>query len=444
MRTHTIAWNNIYEKIEKFYYRWVYDFEALRSIITISCGGCGNTFPADLLLGTTTIREMGGVVAVTTSPDQMKFIVKLSDIEQGDWRCPQCQHSEVQCSWVGPSTEAYRFDNFIEGGAPVRSHLLPPSEEGWSFLVSAKGNELEEYSPMAFSPVSDILAMSGYFSVCLWDPISGQKQELSYDQEDGYCGRVQILFTPNGEKIALVGLGFKKGTGEETTWTRVWNLCPRIHIWHKSWAGAPTSSAISPDSTILAIGNNNGSVHLLDIENGLFVKQIKNAHSKPVSGILFSSDRRHIFTCGEDGLRMWDYGFSTPYTLTYQPVHRITSIPNRDLILIQGETTNSIWEIGSTKPIKEYEFPEFGGLGELSHDVSPSFSPDGHFLAFGSTDVTLLDIDRNQVIDRVDLGDQDERADFVLFSANGGFLALYGQFSGDICIWRVGSQNRNK
>jgi WD40 repeat protein len=431
-----VPWNEIHGKLASFYYRWLYDYEALRSRIAARCDGCGQEFPADLILQMPTLGLIGGNLILTDRSPTWHAMMPLSELDPKVWRCPQCQSPGLACGWIGPDSERYRFRSFLHGAGVNPADLLGPSQDDWRFLGLRESEGFSpSQQPLAFSPTADVIGIPGYFSLGLWDPISGHTINLEYDESDRYCDVVRILYGPGGEQIAVVGCGFEGETTVHTTWVRLWR--ERVHQWHQRWlSGWPRSADVSPDGRVLAIGTEDGSVCLLNLDDGSFVAEQRAAHTKAVLSVSFSPSGRRIFTCGEDGLRAWNPELADATILTQEAVHQVIRIPVKGTALTLGENTNSYWDMDTAKLVRQHDSLEWPTLLGFTDRVAAT--PDGRTLAWNAGSLQLWDIDLDSRACAVDLKEQGEDAEVRAFSSGGGLLALAHSFAGHTLVWSVG------
>ncbi len=151
---------------------------------------------------------------------------------------------------------------------------------------------------VAFSPDGSSLASGGQEgSIFLWDSESGAT--LSTLPAD--MGPVaEIALSPDGKLLASVHeLPF---IGQRTTtYLVIWDLATQS-VRHKLalQQGSIMAVAFSPDSMYVASGADDGTIHLVDVQQGRS-QTIHRCHTGRVWDVLLSSDGKRLISCGEDG-----------------------------------------------------------------------------------------------------------------------------------------------
>ena len=80
--------------------------------------------------------------------------------------------------------------------------------------------------------------------------------------------------------------------------------------------------AFSPDGRLLASAQDDNTVRLWETHTGAELKSL-NDHIAPVLGVEFSSDRRHLATCGRDlRVLVWNLFPGSPPDKKAQPKRR--------------------------------------------------------------------------------------------------------------------------
>ncbi|HEY7314232.1 MAG TPA: hypothetical protein VH643_33075 [Gemmataceae bacterium] len=170
----------------------------------------------------------------------------------------------------------------------------------------ATGKEFRRYQPerfyggIAFSPDGKTLAASaGGGAIYLWDTMTGRMLPGSADPLLHDIG--DIRFSDDGR--GLIGrsseyVAWDANTGQEV---RRFLKVPLLSVPYRYFNGP-----LSPDESLLADADREGTIRLRDAMTGREVRALKG-HEKWVGYAIFSPDgQRLVSTGGDDTLRVWD------------------------------------------------------------------------------------------------------------------------------------------
>jgi WD40 repeat protein len=111
-----------------------------------------------------------------------------------------------------------------------------------------------------------------------------------------------VGFAPRGERVAAVGGGDDKGTGQ--LW--VWDVATGRLIVSATVPDLPLSVAFAPDGAAVATGGWNGTVTLWDPTTERVLRSF-SGHSTPVRALAFLPDGRRLAAGASDGrVILWD------------------------------------------------------------------------------------------------------------------------------------------
>ena len=200
-------------------------------------------------------------------------------------------------------------------------------------------------------------------------------------------------------------------------------------FWHP---GAVTSLAFSPDSQIIALGGQDCTVRLLDIESGVCLRVLEGKEEY-VSSVFFSPDGTLVGSvAGGDTIRLWEIrsgkllqevraNSERTYAAAFTSSTRI-------IASVKEGGSFGLWDVGKEAPIKPIE----GLPNEINFVV---FSPDGQIiLSSGDTSFCLGETESGKCLHR-------SKADLdwalsVALSPNGQMIAS-GWPDGKICLWNA-------
>ncbi|KIO29546.1 hypothetical protein M407DRAFT_227293, partial [Tulasnella calospora MUT 4182] len=189
------------------------------------------------------------------------------------------------------------------------------------------------------------------------------------------------------------------------TKTEIWNIYGKLakvrilhghrmstwpsHVWTRPFDAEVTSVAFSPDGKVLAVGSEDGTVRLLDIQTGTLLGEPLAGHKDTVWSVDFSPNGKILASAsGDKTIRLWDANAGTalggPLTGHRDWVRSVCFSPDGRLLASgSNDKTVRLWNTQTGAAVDEWLFAHSGKI------TSVCFSPDGEVLASGSQDRTI-------------------------------------------------------
>ncbi len=290
-------------------------------------------------------------------------------------------------------------------------------------LLQTLNVESNVYS-VAFSPDGSMVAVGlGDNSAQIWRVADGTRIRSLNGHTDSVA---HLSFAPDGN--ALVTEGF-----DDTL--RVWDLTDGRERLRAGEFGSRNSVVFAPDQEWLAFGAADGSVHLVDVQNGAD-RFVMRGHSGGVSSLAVSPDGKLLASASYDRSiflwatnsgreqKSWQGHEETIYTAAFAPDGKMLATGGWDKMI-------KLWEVPTGR-----ELAKFTGHDELIYQLE--FSPDGKLLASASWDETikLWNVANGTLVSTLTGHTADANA--VAFSPDGILLAT-GADDQTIRLWNVTS-----
>ena len=272
-----------------------------------------------------------------------------------------------------------------------------------------------------------VVSVSREEVLTLWDVA---RRENRFDWENRQSRITKTTFSFDSRHLALGNQDGSVRVVDTQTGTDHWNL--------KDHPNEVTNLEFSPDATILAIGVLGETIRLWNVRSGSHHSTLgdrvvgfdTSGNAGPI--LVFSPDSRSIATSfGDPTVQLWStptgkYRFELDGYLEQTPVSQVRFSPNSELLATRSNYANEvfIWDVHTGTCL----FELFG------HYQDFSFSPNSKSLALGSSlKVEVWDIQKQTC--NVSL---DSDAWRVCFSPDGKFLAS-GSDDGTVRVWEIDS-----
>jgi WD40 repeat protein len=360
----------------------------------IVTGGVAGTIRVWSLLGKEVAQLSDykeAVRGLAFSPDG-KWIASCGDgIKMWEWQKPRSQPAAEPNKEAGASGELLRGHEgavtsvaFCDGGKKIVSGGSDKTVRVWDRESRKEAFPLKEFK----APVASLGVLADGKTVYV-GLTNGAGESLVIDapgtrslgSSDGTVARA-IAASPDGRCVGRVGAGIGLQLLVPTPAT--------VESHGSSESINAHSLAFSPDGQRVAVGEENGTITLYDVDDKYTVrrlKQIAEAHKGPVRGLAFVPDTKELISAGEDGkLIVWDVTTGKEARRYDTPRGAITSLAiTRDGKYVAAgvkEGNVHIWPVAEPKPSRVLP-------GELGVVRGVAFSPDGKWLAASGDGIRL-------------------------------------------------------
>ena len=279
-------------------------------------------------------------------------------------------------------------------------------------------HEISYYCTVAFSPVSDQVALSGRYGVRIWDAESGKELHHFPAPRMDFSA---VAFAPDGKLIAGSAGDGMVGLWETVTGNEVRRLA--------GLKKDAVSMAFSAQGDVLAVGGVS-DLHLWDVPSGKLLHVI-HSDAGLVESVAISPDGRQVAAAG---MGIWD--IATGKLLHAHPASKpyasavVFSKDGRFLIGV-GQDATIVWETTTGEQVERLKVPQANNARTVA------LSPDGQTLAIGGHGhVThLWDWSAAKGVRTINL--QTLGVYGVAFSRNGKTLAVRWTAGEKINLWDV-------
>ncbi|MCB9852600.1 MAG: serine/threonine protein kinase [Phycisphaerales bacterium] len=317
---------------------------------------------------------------------------------------------------------------------------------------------------ISFSPDSRLVACAGRKSTeaHVWNTETWEPMNRFTIPTDG-----AVAISPDGRRIAAGGYQHEP--------LRVWNLSngQLLREWPHVKRLRPMNIAWSPDSTMIASAESDGTLILLDVNSGRIVRSF-HGHTDDIKRVAFSPDGQFLASTSYDNtIRLWFVDTGEQYRMFVGATGRglATAAFSPDGARVAGADASAlrVWSVssgveeamrfGHTNVIDNVAFtPDGRGIVTVSHDLtvkiwdatrfeeppivvksdyafaSAAVSPDGHLVAIGDDVGRLRILSMPGAIESSNAAAHTGRLWTLAFSHGDGTLASGGA-DGRVSIW---------
>jgi WD40 repeat protein len=299
----------------------------------------------------------------------------------------------------------------------------------------SSGNEVRRYptdayfGAIAFSPDGrELAAVSGEGAIRLWDTATGRVLPASADPFVNVVHRLR--FSRDGRRLsgsAAAYIAWDPATGREL------RRFPRVA--ERGWF-----SSLSPDESLLASGDRDGTIRLWNAATGEAVRTLKG-HEEWAYSLAFSADGRRLYSSSLDAtVRVWDVA-SGRELQKLSGEGELTVSPDACWLASPSGSSIMLGDLGTGRPRASLAMASRNTASRLA------FSPDSRWLAAVNGgpfrndpgEVKVWDVASGK--ERYSLEGHKTRVASVAFSPDGRMLAT-GDMSGSLLLWELATGHR--
>ena len=356
------------------------------------------------LIGTFTVPIVARPLTVAVAPDGRTMAVQTNEGEDRMFNIRSRRQTGVVKQGGLPPTYMPHSDQFFTSAAGP----------GQLLRVDSTGRVLQRYQwgtlweTTLSGPIEPItVSHDGRYVFLLWSAVNPDGGDgVAYLQRWSVAtgGRPRIVAMDERGAIAATATGGGRlliATDDAVT---TWNATTLRRVGRVTFQQSPglVVGAISPNGHTFAYGEQDGTVHFVDVADGRTWSGTA-AHSADVQNMAFSPDSRLAVSTGDDGLVIvWDAATGRPLERLVGHAGRVEgaafSPDGRTLYTASLDGTVLQWDIGGARrfgdPFPAGQTALTGGAQSGSAQLAPAtaLSPDGHTLAIrsGNSGVRLI------------------------------------------------------
>jgi WD40 repeat protein len=246
-------------------------------------------------------------------------------------------------------------------------------------------------------------------------------------------GRLEdMAWSPNDDMLAVAGsVGVYLFSPDNL------NAPPRPFLQGMNVGGWIQSVAFSPDGSLVAIGNNNGNIHLREMESGKD-RTVLKGHKGWISHMAFSPDGTQLASVSgfvnDKTVRLWNTATGEELAVIENdlwPPQSVAFSPDGEVVAFgTADGSINLWQVASGPGDIEVLESQRGGVYSLA------YSPDGSILAAGANDGTIRLWEVASGTMQTMLEGHQKMVRDLAFRADGEMLAS-ASHDGSVRVWQV-------
>ena len=274
------------------------------------------------------------------------------------------------------SRSEYRMVDPLNGGRSARQGpteiwdvftgkqlaALPPYESGWSDV------------DVKFSEDGKTLAIIGSGGCAIWDITTHTEIAVFQGEMDAkFAGDGKIFAVIRNNNFAIWDIAKRSQIAALNTVPERFALMPeRRSAFQRE---GPTVAAISPDGTILAVIDKQGTVNVWQTLTSIQLRTFTTGYTKTLTTLAFAHDGKTLASGDTSGkIQLWDLNTgSTLTTLTSRAgksIGGLTFDTNNATLTSESNGSIETWDVTSKKQIDTYTIPGASGSSRLRKTIS--------------------------------------------------------------------------
>jgi|GEM_PF-1000369 len=222
----------------------------------------------------------------------------------------------------------------------------------------------------------------------------------------------------------------------------IWKVGTGKPIWKPEGFVEVERMAFSPDGSLLALGDDDGTVSLWDVKAKEEKHEIQQGE-QGVKSLVFAPNGKFLVTSDFQGqIKLWDVESGKNLrSIPISGVRHVAISPDSKTLVSAGKSVQ-LWDVATGEA--KGELTEKAGEPRVADAWEAAFAPNGQLVAtadFSQTEfkygVLLWDIAARKLKAILSPNGPDESVQHIAFSANGKFVASHGMRGRKIWIWRI-------